>query len=179
MHIERPAFSPTKLFGYDPDSVDRAVDWAMDRIRKDDPLEEPEVNALRFAMARRNGYEPEEVDAWFDSLRHPIASEAHTGTPDSGRPPPSNPYASSDPFAWLPSSASSDPFASPASKSVPPPTEPEAPTPEVPTEPEVPPELRGANLEPTNQGGHRTWAQLTALILIVALLGLFIVSYFL
>lgn len=172
MHIEPPAFSPTKLFGYDPESVDRAVDWAMDRIRQDDPLEESEVNALRFQMARRNGYEPEEVDAWFDSLQDPVPSEVHAGSSDAGRPPPSDPPTSADPFPWLDPSSSSDPFASSASKSVPTP-------PEVPPQPDVPPELRGASDEPIGERGHRSWVQLTALVLIVALLGMFIVSYFL
>lgn len=174
MHIESPTFSPIKLFGYDPDSVDRAVDWAMDRIRQDDPLEEPEVNALRFPMARRNGYDPKEVDAWFDSLREPIASEVHSGSPDAGRPLPTDPFASSDPFPWLSPSSSSDPFASSASESVPPPSEPAAPP-----EPDLPPELHGVSDEPVGERGHRSWVQLTALVLIVALLGMFIVSYFL
>lgn len=157
MHIEPPAFSP-KLFGYDPESVDRAVDWAVDRIRQDDPLEESEVNALRFQMARRNGYEPQEVDDWFDSLRNPIASQVHAGSSDAD-----------------PTVSQRAPFEPPAFD---PPPSPEPPHPRVPSDPEVPAELRGASLEPTTQGGHRTWAQLTALILIVALLGLFIVSYF-
>lgn len=174
MDIERPAFSPTTLFGYDTDSVDRAVDWAMDRVRQDDPLEEPEVNALRFAMARRNGYDPEEVDAWFDSLRSPIPSEARTSA--AGRPSGTDPYSSSDPFAWLPPSANSDPFAASAPRPVPPPED--APPPE--PVPEVPEELQGVDWEPDrSRAGHQSWVQLTALVLIVALLGMFIVSYFL
>lgn len=173
MHIERPTFKPNTRMGYDPDSVDRAVDWAMDRIRQDDPLEQSEVDALRFRMARRKAYAVEEVDAWFDSLRDSVASQAHAPA-DTGRPPAAAPDTPSGPFPGLDPASSPDPFAtSPA-----PTPDPPAPAPS-PSRPEVPPELRGASDEPRRERGHRAWVQTTALVLIVALLAMFIVSYFL
>ncbi|WP_203336240.1 hypothetical protein [Nocardioides limicola] len=43
---------------------------------------------------------------------------------------------------------------------------------------ELPPELRGTPTETTRRTGAPLWTQLTALVLIVSLLGFFVISYF-